>query len=57
MPQKTEASLTSIAEVLDKMSGKGYAFNFDVTVELNTPELRVGSLRVHGRVESVPKKK
>jgi len=57
LPQKPESSLTSIADVIDKMSGKGYAFNFDVTVELNTPELRIGSLRIHGRVESATKKK
>ncbi len=57
MPQKAELSPSSVADLLDKMAGKKYAFNFDVTLELNTPELQVGSLRVHGRVESVPGKK
>ena len=56
MPKKPDVSPTSISEVLAKMSQKNYAFDFDVTLELNTPKLQVGSLRVHGRVESVVKK-
>ncbi len=40
------------------MAEKDYAFNFDVTMELATSSLRVGTLRVHGKVESAaPKKK
>jgi len=39
-----------------QMSGKNYAFDFDITLELNTPKLQVGSLRIHGRVESAAKK-
>ncbi len=57
MPQKTELGPTSLAELLDKVSGKDYAFNFDVTLELNTPSLRVGALRIHGRIESAPVKR
>ena len=57
MPQKSDRSPVNIADVLDKMSAKGFALNFDVTLELNTPDLHVGSLRIHGRVESAPKKK
>ena len=56
MSKKPEASAKSIPEVLAKLSGKNYAFNFDVTLELNTPKLQVGSVRVHGRVESASKK-
>ncbi len=57
MPQKSEFAPTSLAELLDKMAEKDYALNFDVTLELNTPSLRVGSLRVHGRIESGSTKK
>lgn len=57
MPQKAEVGPTSIAEILDKMADKDYAVNFDVTLEFNTPNLRVGSVRVHGRLESVATKK
>ncbi len=56
MPKQSDTSPSSISEVLAKMSGKSYAFNFDITLELNTPKLQVGSLRVHGRVESAAKK-
>ena len=57
MPQKTESPPASLAEVLEKISGKDRAFNFDVTLELTTPSLRVGSLRVHGTVEAIATKK
>jgi len=57
MPQKTESSQSSLAEVLEKMAEKEYAFNFDVTMELATSSLRVGTVRVHGRVESAALKK
>ena len=57
MPQKSEVVPTTLAELLDKMAEKDYALNFDVTLEINTPSLRVGSVRVHGRVESAAKKK
>lgn len=57
MPQKTEAPPTSLAEALEKISERDRAFNFDVTLELTTPSLRVGSLRVHGKVEAVATKK
>ncbi len=57
MPKKSDVAPSSISEVLEKMSGKNYyAFNFDITLELNTPKLQVGSLRVHGRVESAARK-
>ncbi len=56
MSKRSDPSPMSITEVLAKLSAKNYAFNFDVTLELNTPKLQVGSLRVHGRVESVAKK-
>ncbi len=56
MPKKPDVAPSSISEVLEKMSGKNYAFNFDITLELNTPKLQVGSLRVHGRVESAARK-
>ena len=57
MPQKSEYPATSLAEILDRMSQKDYAVNFDVTLELATPNLRVGTVRVHGRVESEATKK
>ena len=57
MPSKSEPAQMSIAEVLEKISGQDRAFNFDVTLELTTPSLRVGSLRVHGKVESLNNKK
>lgn len=58
MPQKSEIGpTTTIAELLDKMAERDYALNFDVTLEFNTPNLRVGSVRVHGRVESAGTKK
>jgi hypothetical protein len=56
MPKESAASPSTISDVLAKMSGRNYAFNFDVTLELNTPRRQVGSLRVHGRVESATKK-
>ncbi|HEY4822292.1 MAG TPA: hypothetical protein VIH83_01225 [Candidatus Bathyarchaeia archaeon] len=48
---------TTLAELVDKMASRDYAFNFDITLEFNTPSLRVGSLRVHGRVESAATKR
>ena len=39
------------------MADKDYAFNFDVTMELATSSLKVGTVRVHGKVESAPVKK
>jgi len=57
MPQKNEPAPMSIAEVLEKISGQDRAFNFDITLELTTPSMRVGSLRVHGKVESVANKR
>lgn len=57
MPQKNEVPAVSIAEVIEKISGQDRAFSFDVTLELTTPSLRVGSLRVHGKVESLHNKK
>ncbi|HET7405393.1 MAG TPA: hypothetical protein VFJ63_04675 [Candidatus Bathyarchaeia archaeon] len=57
MPSKNEPAPMSIAEVLEKISGQDRAFNFDVTLELTTPSMRVGSLRVHGKVETLNNKK
>ncbi len=57
MPQKSEVVPTTLAELVDKMASKDYSFNFDITLEFNTPNLRVGSLRVHGRVESAATKR
>lgn len=57
MAPKPENSASSLADVLEKMSEKDYAFNFDVTLELATPSLKVGTLRAHGKVESVATKK
>ena len=57
MPQKNGSSPSSLAEVLEKMAEKDYAFNFDVTMELATSSLRVGTVRVHGKVESATLKK
>ncbi len=57
MPQKSEMVPTTLAELVDKMASRDYAFNFDITLEFNTPSLRVGSLRVHGRVESAATKR
>jgi hypothetical protein len=42
---------------LGKMSEKGYAVNFDVILELATPTLKVGTVRVHGKLESAALKK
>ena len=57
MPQKNESSPSSLAEVFEKMAEKEYAFNFDVTMELATSSLRVGTVRVHGKVESAALKR
>ena len=57
MPSKNEPAPMSITEVLEKISGQDRAFNFDVTLELTTPSMRVGSLRVHGKVETLNNKK
>ena len=57
MPQKAESSPSSLAEVLEKMADKDYAFNFDVTMELATSSLKVGTVRVHGKVESAALRK
>ncbi len=57
MPLKSESSPSSLAVILDKMSEKGLSLNFDFTLELATPSLRVGTVRVYGKVESVAAKK
>ncbi len=58
MPQKTEAVASSLAEVLERIAEKDRAFNFDVTMELATSSLHMGSVRIHGKVEATaPKKK
>jgi hypothetical protein len=57
MPIKSESSPASLAVILDKMSEKGYSFNFDVTLELAIPSLRLGTVRVHGTMETVAAKK
>jgi 2C-methyl-D-erythritol 2,4-cyclodiphosphate synthase len=56
LSKRTDPSPKSVSEVLAKLSEKNYAFNFDVTLELNTPKLQVGNVRIHGRVESAAKK-
>jgi len=56
LSKRSDSSPKSVSEVLAKLSDKNYAFNFDITLELNTPKLQVGSLRVHGRVESIARK-
>jgi len=57
MPHKTESTPASLADVLEKISDMDRAFNFDITLELTTPSLRVGTLRMRGKVESVSSKK
>ena len=58
MPQKVESSATSLADALERMTDKDRAFSFDVTLELTTPSLRVGAVRIHGKIEAVaPRKK
>ncbi len=57
MLQKNDSSPSSLAEVFEKMDEKDYAFNFDVTMELATSSLRVGTVRVHGKVESAALRK
>jgi hypothetical protein len=58
MPQRSEElTQSSLAEILGKMSEKGYALNFDVTLELATPTLKVGTMRVHGKLESAALRK
>ena len=56
LSKKPEPPAKSVSEVLARLSEKNYAFNFDVTLELNTPKLQVGNVRIHGRVESAAKK-
>ena len=46
-----------LAEVVSMIARKDHAFNFDVTLELAMPQLKVGTLRVYGKVESVGTKK
>jgi hypothetical protein len=57
MPLKPETSPSSLAVILDKMSEKGLSLNFDFTMELATPSLRVGTVRVYGKVESIAAKR
>lgn len=57
MPQKAELSPSALAELVSQIVDKGYAVNFDVTLEVATPEFRVGSVRMHGKVESATSKK
>jgi len=58
MPQKIGSTASTLAEVLERMADKDRAFNFDVTIELASSSLRVGTVRIYGRVESAgPKKK
>jgi len=58
MPQKNEVPASSFAEVLERMAEKDRAFNFDVTMELATSSLRVGTVRIYGKVEAAaPRKK
>ncbi|HZY93559.1 MAG TPA: hypothetical protein VFE98_01705 [Candidatus Bathyarchaeia archaeon] len=46
-----------LAEVVSMIAKKDHAFNFDVTLELAMPKMKVGTLRVYGKVESVGTKK
>jgi hypothetical protein len=46
-----------LAEVVSMLASKDHAFNFDVTVELAMPKMKVGTVRVYGKVESVGTKK
>ncbi len=57
MSQKRGSTASTVAGVLDKITEKGYAVNFDFTVEFNMPQLRMGSVRIHGTVESSASKK
>lgn len=58
MPQKNDAAASSLAEVLERVAEKDRAFNFDVTLELATSSLHVGTVRIYGRVEAAsPKRK
>ena len=50
--------MSSLAEVLERVAEKDRAFNFDVTMELETSSLHVGTVRIYGKVEAAsPKKK
>ena len=55
LPQKSNnnSNPTHLAEVVDLIVNKDHAFNFDFTMELAMPRMRVGTLRVHGKVESL----
>ena len=58
MPQKNGAPVSSLAEVLERVAEKDREFNFDVTMELATSSLHVGTVRIYGKVEAAsPKKK
>jgi len=54
---RSQISAESLGEVVTQVMDKGYQMNFDVTMELATKRLRVGTLRVYGRIESGSQKK
>ena len=56
-PSRSQISAESLGEVVTQVMDKGYNLNFDVTMELATKRLRVGTLRVYGRIESGSQKK
>ncbi|HZD12721.1 MAG TPA: hypothetical protein VE177_04290 [Candidatus Binatus sp.] len=56
-PSRSQLSTESLGDVLTQVMNKGYQVDFDVTMELATKRLRVGSLRVYGRMEAGTQKK
>jgi hypothetical protein len=48
---------SDLSEVVRTIVNKDHAFNFDFTLELTMPRMRVGTLRVRGTVESVGSKR
>jgi hypothetical protein len=53
----TNPSNSDLTEVVRTIVNKDHAFNFDFTLELAMPRMRVGTLRIQGTVESVGSKR
>ncbi len=49
---RSELNVESIGEAVSTMIEKGMAVDFDVTVEVSSRRLRLGTLRVYGRLQS-----
>lgn len=54
---RSQISAESLGDLVTQVMDKGYQMDFDFTMEFATKRLRVGSLRVYGRIESGTHKK